>query len=284
MKPPPFEFHRAHSALEASRLLAELGENAKLIAGGQSLVPMMNFRLAHPAALVDINALSDLDYIRREGDVLAVGALTRHRTVETSRDAAVHDGFGVLPRAARWIGHRPIRTRGTVGGSLAHADGAAEWCMLARLFDAQIRLLSTRGERLASIDTWFQGFLGNDAEPDEVVTEVRFRRPRAFGALSEFAQRAGDFAAAAAAVAFDLEQGRVTRLGLVLGGVSTEPLLVEEAAELADGESPSDSLFRRVAEVAVAAADTDTYRRHLISTLVQRALREALAAEETSRG
>lgn len=284
MKPPPFEFHRAYSVGEASRLLAELGEDAKLIAGGQSLVPMMNFRLAHPSALVDVNAVGDLDYVRREGDVLAIGALTRHRTVETSSDPAVLEGFGVLPRAARWIGHYPIRTRGTVGGSIAHADAAAEWCMLARLFDAQIRLVSTRGERLAPIDTWFQGFLGNGAEHDEVVTEVRFRRPRAYGALSEYAQRAGDFAAAAAAVAFDLENGRITKLGVVLGGVSTEPLLVDAAAGLAEGELPGDGLFLRIAEAAVGAVDADPYRRHLVSTLVQRALRDALGAEETSRG
>lgn len=284
MKPPPFEFHRAYSALEASRLLAELGADAKLIAGGQSLVPMMNFRLAHPTALVDLNAIGELDYIRRDGDVLAVGALTRHATVETSDDALVHDGFSLLPRAARWIGHYPIRTRGTLGGSIAHADGAAEWCMLARLFEAEIRLVSSRGERLASIDTWFQGFLGNTAEPDEVITEVRFRRPRAFGALTEFAQRSGDFATAAAAVAFDLEHGRVTGLGLVLGGVSTEPVVVSDATGLAEGEAPGDGLFRRIAEAAEVVAGADHYRRHLVSTLVQRALRDAHAAEETSHG
>jgi carbon-monoxide dehydrogenase medium subunit len=284
VKPPPFEYHRAYTALEASRLLAELGENAKLIAGGQSLVPMMNFRLAHPTALVDINTIGDLDYIRRDGDVLAVGALTRHVTLETSADATVQDGFGLLPRAARWIGHYPIRTRGTVGGSIAHADGAAEWCMLARLFEAEIRLVSSRGERLASIDTWFQGFLSNGAEPDEVVTEIRFRRPRAFGAMTEFALRSGDFATAAAAVAFDLQNGRVTGLGLVLGGVSTEPVVVDDGAGLAEGEVPSDRLFLRIAEAAEVVAGVDPYRRHLVSTLVQRALRDAYAAEEIGRG
>lgn len=284
MKPPPFEYHRAYSALEASRMLGELGEDAKLIAGGQSLVPMMNFRLAHPSALVDINTVEGLDYIRREGDVLAVGALTRHRTLEISRDTAVHDGFGVLPRAARWIGHHPIRTRGTVGGSIAHADAAAEWCMLARLFEAEIRLVSVRGERLAPVHTWFQGFLTNAAEPDEVVTEVRFRNPRRFGALTEYAQRAGDFAAAAVSTAFDVVGGRVAGLGLVLGGVSAEPLVVLEVAELAEGEPPGDALFRRIADAAAAAAGTDDYRRHLVTTLTQRALEEAHPVKETIRG
>ena len=131
MKPAPFAYHRAHSVAEAVALLAELGDEAKILAGGLSLVPMMNFRLARPAALVDVTRIGGLAYLRAGADQgLRIGALTTHRAVETCRDPAVLKGFGVLPRSARWIGHYPIRSRGTFGGSIAHADPASEWCLL----------------------------------------------------------------------------------------------------------------------------------------------------------
>jgi aerobic carbon-monoxide dehydrogenase medium subunit len=132
VKPAPFAYHRAHSVEETVGLLAELGDEAKILAGGLSLVPMMNFRLARPAALVDVTRIDGLSYLRADpADGLRIGALTTHRAVETNRDPAVSDGFGVLARSARWIGHYPIRARGTFGGSLAHADPASEWCLLA---------------------------------------------------------------------------------------------------------------------------------------------------------
>ena len=141
MKPAPFAYHRAHSVAEAVALLAELGDEAKILAGGLSLVPMMNFRLARPAALVDVSRLGGLSYLRADAaDGLRIGALTTHRTVEISRDPAVLAGYGVLPRSARWIGHYPIRSRGTFGGSIAHADPASEWCLLAVLLGAKVVL------------------------------------------------------------------------------------------------------------------------------------------------
>jgi carbon-monoxide dehydrogenase medium subunit len=127
VKPAPFAYYRAHSVAEAVGLLAELGDEAKILAGGLSLVPMMNFRLARPTALVDVTRIEGLNYLRADPagqDGLRIGALTTHRAVETTRDPAVRAGFGVLPRAARWIGHYPIRSRGTFGGSIAHADPA----------------------------------------------------------------------------------------------------------------------------------------------------------------
>ena len=160
MKPAPFAYHRAHSVAEAVALLAELGEEAKILAGGLSLVPMMNFRLARPSAVVDVSRIDGLSYLRAdagEADAggLRIGALTTHRTVETSRDPAVLNGFGVLPRSARWIGHYPIRSRGTFGGSIAHADPASEWCLLTVLLAARIVLT---GNDLAGA--------GIDAAPD----------------------------------------------------------------------------------------------------------------------
>src|SRR5690606_38942614 len=208
--------HRAYTVDEAVALLAELGDDAKVIAGGQSLVPMMNFRLARPGALVDINPVAGLDHVVREGDTLRIGALARHRAIETTRDPGVHGGFGVLPRAARWIGHYPIRCRGTVGGSIAHSDPTAEWCLLAVLYDATVVLQGPSGRREVAAADWFTGFLTTSAEPDEVVVETRFHRPRSHGALTEYARRKGDFAIAAVAVAFELSGDRLHDVSVAL--------------------------------------------------------------------
>ncbi len=226
MKPPPFEYHRAFSAQEAVATLAELGEDAKILAGGQSLTPMMNFRLARPSALVDINNVAELDYVRRDGDVLRVGALTRHRTIELATGPDITDGFAVLPKAARWIGHYPIRTRGTIGGSIAHADPSAEWCLLARMCDAVIVVLGPDGSREIPAAEWFQGFLSTVCALDELVTEIVFPRPRRHAALTEFAQRQGDFGIAAAAVALEVTDGVCSDVSVVLGGVSGEPFRI----------------------------------------------------------
>ncbi|MGH3360746.1 MAG: FAD binding domain-containing protein [Nocardioidaceae bacterium] len=286
MKPAPFEYHRAYTADEVVHLLTELGDEAKILAGGLSLTPMMNFRLARPSALIDVNRVGGLDYIRREGDTLCVGALTRHRALETSVAPEVRDGFGALPRAARWIGHYPIRTRGTVGGSIAHSDPTAEWCLLARLFDADIVVLGPRGTRTIPSADWFTGFLTTTAEPDEMVVEVRFGRPRKHAALTEYARRRGDFAIAAAAVAFDVVDGVCTEVGIVLGGVATEPLRVPEAEALVEGAPPSEATWGEAARCAAAAinpsadvhGDAD-YRRHLVDTLTRRAFTEAARAQ-----
>src|SRR5215831_8897833 len=147
LKPASFAYHRAGSVPEAIALLAELGDEAKILAGGLSLVPLMNFRLARPSALVDVTRIPGLCYLRADGAGLRIGALTTHRAIETSTDPAVLRNFGVLPRAARWIGHYPIRARGTFGGSIAHADPASEWCLLAVLLGAQVVLHGPGGQR-----------------------------------------------------------------------------------------------------------------------------------------
>ena len=201
MKPAPFAYHRAYSVGEAVALLAELGDEAKILAGGLSLVPMMNFRLARPAALIDVTRIEGLSYLRADpADGLRIGALTTHRTVETTRDPAVRRGFGVLPRSARWIGHYPIRSRGTFGGSIAHADPASEWCLLAVLLDAQVVLTGPQGRREVPAAEFFGGYYTTAASPEEMITEVRFPRPAPRAVLTEFAPRQGDFAVVAAAV------------------------------------------------------------------------------------
>lgn len=284
MKPAPFEYHRAYSVDEAAALLTELGDDAKIIAGGQSLAPMMNFRLARPSALVDVNPIRGLDHITREGDTLRIGALTRHRAVEIARDAGVHEGFGVLPRAARWIGHYPIRCRGTVGGSIAHSDPTAEWCLLAALYDATVVLQGPSGTREVGVDDWFTGFLTTSGEADEMVVETRFHRPRRHGALAEYARRKGDFAIAAVAVAFDVVDDRLRDVSVVLGGVSSEPFRATGAEAVLEGASAGPEAWAEAAHSAAVGIDPPSdlngdadYRRTLVRTLTTRALDEAIA-------
>ena len=161
---------------------------------------------------------------------LRIGALTTHRTVETTRDPAVLGGFGVLPRSARWIGHYPIRSRGTFGGSIAHADPASEWCLLAVLLDAQVVLTGPDGQRKVPAAEFFQGYYTTAASPGEMITELRFPRPEPHAVLTEFAPRQGDFAVVAAAVSVDVDHG-VCRSGrVVLGGVGPQPVEVVASA------------------------------------------------------
>jgi aerobic carbon-monoxide dehydrogenase medium subunit len=293
VKPAPFAYHRAHSVDEAVALLAELGDEAKILAGGLSLVPMMNFRLARPAFLVDVSRIGGLSYLRagpadgqaigpEEGQetALRVGALTTHRAVETTRDPAVLKNFGVLPRSARWIGHYPIRSRGTFGGSIAHADPASEWCLLAILLDARIVLTGPAGERTVPAAEFFEGYYSTTAAPDEMITEVRFPAPAPAAALTEFAQRQGDFAVVAAAVSADIADGTCRAGRVVLGGVGPRPLEVD-AGPLA-GQPATAETWQAMGEHAAAQIDPpgDThgdaaFRRRLTMTLVARALAEA---------
>jgi aerobic carbon-monoxide dehydrogenase medium subunit len=280
VKPAPFTYHRAHSTDEAVALLAELGDEAKILAGGLSLVPMMNFRLARPSALVDVNGIAGLSYLRADHHGLRIGALTRHRTVETTRDRAVLASYGVLPRSARWIGHYPIRSRGTFGGSIAHADPASEWCLLAVLMQARIILTGPGGKRTVPAAEFFQGYYTTAARPEEMITELWFPRPDPHAVLTEFAPRQGDFAVVAAAVTVDIEDG-VCRSGrVVLGGVGPQPVQVDAAA-LA-GQPAGPGTWQAVGEHAAGQIDppddthgTSGYRRRLTVTLVSRALAEA---------
>jgi aerobic carbon-monoxide dehydrogenase medium subunit len=304
VKPAPFAYHRAYSVAEAVALLTELGDEAKILAGGLSLVPMMNFRLARPTALIDVTRIEGLSYLRPDPNSqggqgaqgaqgsqaaqgaqgaqggLRIGALTTHRAVEISRDPAVLTGFGVLPRSARWIGHYPIRSRGTFGGSIAHADPASEWCLLAVLLDAQVTLAGPHGQRVVPATEFFQGYYTTAASPDEMITEMWFPRPAPRAVLTEFAQRQGDFAVVAAAVSADITDG-VCRSGrVVLGGVG--PLPVQVNADALSGQPASTGTWQAMGEHAARQIDPpdDThgsgqYRRRLTATLVSRALAEA---------
>ncbi|MEV7553635.1 FAD binding domain-containing protein [Amycolatopsis sp. NPDC089917] len=287
MKPAAFRYHRAHDVTDAVSLLGELaaaGEDPKLIAGGQSLMPMMNFRLARPTALVDLGPLRRepaLNALRRNGSVLTIGAMVTHRTVEI---AELGPDFSVLSRAMRWVGHLPIRSRGTVAGSIVHGDATAEWCLLALLLDAVIVAEGPGGPREIPAAEMFHGFYTTAVEPDEVVTAVNFTRPAPKAALTEFARRHGDFAIVDAAVSLDAEAGG----RVVLGGVAPAPVRVPEAEAVLAGGAPGPALFAECGEAAAAAIDppddaagSAAYRRRLARTLVTQALHEAWEKGET---
>jgi aerobic carbon-monoxide dehydrogenase medium subunit len=280
VKPASFAYHRASSAEHAVSLLAERGDEAKILAGGLSLVPMMNFRLARPTDLIDITRVPGLNYLRPGSDGLRIGALTPHRALEVCRDPAVVADFGVLTKAARWIGHYPIRVRGTVGGSLAHADPASEWCLLAVLLDARIALLGPGGGRVARAREFFHGFLTTAVEPDEMVTEACFPPPAGKAAFTEFAPRQGDFAIVAAGAVVAVADGRCQAADVALGGVGSAPVLVDLAAIA--GQPASEETWQAAGALAAEQidppADLDgdpAYRKNLAAVLVARVLAEA---------
>ncbi|MFF1692113.1 FAD binding domain-containing protein [Streptomyces sp. NPDC058257] len=281
MKPAPFAYHRARDLDGATRLLAELGDDAKVVAGGQSLVAMMNFRLARPRHLVDIAALRELDGVRMDAaGGLRIGALTTHHTVERDSAGRIGADFGVLRDAMPWIGHLPIRTRGTVGGSIAHADATAEWCLLALALDAEFVVRGPRGERRIAAGDFFLGYYTTAIDFDEILVEVVFPRPAPHAALTEFAERQGDFALVSAVVDLDVAGGAVRGGRVALGGVAAAVVRAAEAeAVLADGGS-----FAQCAAAAADAVDPPAdasgsthYRKQLVRTLVLRACEEAKA-------
>jgi CO/xanthine dehydrogenase FAD-binding subunit len=283
VKPAPFDYHRVDTVEAAIERLQELGEDAKVLAGGQSLVPMMNFRIVRPPALVDVSRIPDLDYLARDGDVLRIGALSVHRAVETAGDDLL-DGFGVLKAAAPFVGHFPIRARGTFGGSIAHGDPSSEWCMLARALDAEVVARGPEGERTIPAADFFLGFFTTALEPGELLTEVRFPRPVRRAALEEFARRHGDFAIVAAAVAVEGEDGRCERAAVVVGGVDEVPLRVEAAERVLAGSDLSPAAIEEAAQTAAKEVEPSgdvhgsaDYRRKLTAVMVRRALTRAVA-------
>jgi aerobic carbon-monoxide dehydrogenase medium subunit len=283
MTPAAFSYHRPASVDEALALLARFGADAKLIAGGQSLVPMMNMRLASPAQLVDINDLSELAQLRLHGDRLEVGALARHRALAESALAAEH--CPLLVQAARTIGHHAIRERGTVGGSLAHADPAAQHALVAVTLGARLTLARQGGQRVLEAGDFLQSAMTTALAPDEMVVAVSYPRAVAgeVSAYRMFNQRHGDYAIVAIAATLALADGRVAGLRLGVGGVAPVPQRLDGVASAFLGRAPSVDW---IAEVARAARDAVTpedhprvpalYRKELTETLVARALARCL--------
>jgi carbon-monoxide dehydrogenase medium subunit len=284
MKPAPFNYLRPGTFLDALDMLATHGEDGKILAGGQSLAPAMNFRLARPAVIIDINRLTGLDTIAADGASVRIGALARHAAFHKP---TIPGPLGALLAAVvRHIAHYPIRQRGTFAGSLAHADPAAEWALVAAVFDAEITAASKGASRTVAAKDFFHGSFVTALKPEELLTEVRLPLLDASWRCGfyEFARRAGDFALAMALAALRVEDGVIAECRLGVGGVADRPLRLRALEAKAVGEAPSEALFAALADAARAAITpsgdihaTAAYRRDLIGTVVTRALARAAA-------
>ncbi|GGD47664.1 FAD binding domain-containing protein [Sinisalibacter lacisalsi] len=284
MKPAPFSYHRPGTLEEALGLFASHGAAAKPLAGGQSLGPMLNMRLARPAHLVDLNDLIELDYVRQDKSVLEIGALTRHHRIATAPE--VKRLVPVLAAAAASIGHYAIRQRGTLGGSLCHADPAAQLPLLAVALDAEMVIASSRGTRRAQAEAFFQSIMMVDLAEDELLTAARFSLPEpdTGWAFELFSRRHGDFAIASIAALLKLDaDGAVAALRIAIGGAGSVPLRLHDIEANALGERPGESWIETTAE-AVAQAITfeddpmvpAQYRQDLVRALAREALSKAL--------
>ena len=283
MKPPPFEYDDPASVDEALALLAEHGDEAKVLAGGQSLVPLLNFRLARPERLVDINKLDRLAYVRADDGLLRIGTLTRHSVLERSPDVAAR--LPLLSQAVSLVGHVQIRNRGTVGGSVAHADPAAELPVAFVALEARYHVRSRDRERVVASDEMFVTHLTTALEAEELLTEIEVPvpPPRTGAAFVEFARRHGDFALGGAAVLLTLDDdGVCTRARIALLAAAPTPLRARAAEEwllgaTIDARTAGEAAGRAVADIHPTGdihGGTD-YRRALVETLVERAVLRA---------
>jgi len=284
VKPPSFEYADPKSLDEAVRLLEENEYDAKILSGGQSLMPLLNMRLARPELLVDLAKIPDLDFIREEDGCLVVGGMTRQRSLELSSE--VRSRFPLVYDATMHIAHPQNRNQGTVGGSIAHADPAAELPALVMATDAEMVVTGPDAMRTISAEEFFVTYLTTSLEPAEILTEVRIPAlgDRTGYSLRELARRHGDFALAGAIATVTLAgNGTIASGRVVLFGVGATPIRAVAAEQLLAGERPSESLFEAVAAKAAADLDeplsdvhaTAQYRRSLAAVMARRALAEA---------
>jgi carbon-monoxide dehydrogenase medium subunit len=282
MKLPPFDYEAPETVSEAVELLAEYGDEASVLAGGQSLIPLLALRLARPAVLIDINGVTQLSGVSTVDGWLTIGAMTREYVAEESE--SVTDTVPLLAAALPFIGHEAIRSRGTIGGSLAHADPAAELPAVARALDAEFVVRGPAGERVIPAAEWFEGYLMTSRRPDELLVEVRF--PTAAGdtgvSFQEVARRHGDFAIVGLAASLTLSHGAISDARLAFAGLSDVPVRADAAEDLLAGERPSTKLFDEAARRATADADppgdlhgSSDYRKTVAAALVRRGLRAA---------
>jgi CO/xanthine dehydrogenase FAD-binding subunit len=285
MKPPVFKYVRADSLDAVLTALGEYGEDAKILAGGQSLVPMLNFRIAEPAVLVDINPVKELDYVQSENGFLRIGARTRQRVLEKIPD--VREKCPLLSEATRWIGHVQIRNRGTVGGSLVHADPTAELALIATLLDAELTIQGSGKTRTAKVEDFFEGFMTAQIAEDEVLTEVRFpiSPPNSGCGFRELCIRHGDFAVVAAAAQVTLdERGRCAEARVAVAGAGPTALRIRGTEEvLRGGDGSPDNLEDAASKVPGEVAPipdqkgSEAYRREMAKVFVRRTLDDAWA-------
>ena len=282
MKPPPFSYHDPDTVPEVIDLLGRC-ENARVLAGGQSLMPMLNMRFVLPDHVIDLNRVDALSYIRESPDALEIGAMTRQREIEF--DATIRAACPLLPEAILEVGHRQTRNRGTLGGSLCHLDPAAELVAAAAALDAVVTVTGRAGVREIVFAQFPAGYMTPAIEPDEILTSVRFPRwPKGHGyAFVEFARRHGDFALCSAAVLLEKTAGRITRASVTVAGLGAAPARVSNAEQVLVGNVASEGLFREAAEHCRRLEAIDdvhapaSYRQQLGAVLTRRALEKANA-------
>ncbi len=283
VKPPPFDYAAPDTLAEALDLLGRWADDAKVLAGGQSLVPLLAFRLSRPAILIDINRVWELETISAARGMIRLGALVRHRSAEL---AAPGELPAAVRQAAAQIGHVAIRNRGTVGGSLAHADPSAEWAAIALAFDGVITARSASAERSVPADEFFVGFLASALEPDELITRMDLQLPhqRTGSAFAEYSRRHGDFAIAGVAAVLGLGPDNVlTHARLAVIGAATTPTRCRAAEATLTGQQfgpeLADAAARELsADLMLAGNDDDerSYRLHVAQTLTRRVLAAAV--------
>ena len=284
MKTPRFDYLAPRTLDEALAHLHHHGDQAKILAGGQSLIPMLNFRLAHPGVVVDVNRLTDLAYVRQHDGGVAVGALTRQHAVE--RSELVRARVPVVAEACRFIGHAPIRHRGTFGGNLAHADPASELPAVMVALEAEMAVASRAGSRAIPAGQFFIGPLTTALQPGEMLTEIRIPAapPRSGGAFVEMARRAGDFALVGVAALVTLDEaGQCARARIALCGVGPTPVRARAAEDALVGQAPTTAVLDEAADRAAAATSPPSdvhgsaeFRRKLARHFARQALAAAI--------
>ena len=282
MLPSRFEYHRPESLGEAYRLLSEYGDDAKVLAGGQSLIPVMKLRLATPGHIVDISRLT-LDQIAESGGTLTVGALARHRDVE--RSDVIKSGYPLMATAAPLISDPVVRNLGTIGGSLCHADPAGDWGSVMLALGASVVIGSSRGERELPISDFLVDTFTTALEPDEILTQVKV--PKASGSFGgrylKLERKVGDFATVAVATHLSLSNGTIGRAGIALTAVGSKNIQATDAEASLAGAEPTDGAFAEAGRLAAEASSpvtdvrgSEAYKRHVVGVYVQRGLARAL--------
>lgn len=284
MIPGKFSYHTPASVTEAIALLGEYGDDAKILSGGQSLIPLMRFRLAEPSHLIDINSINGLGYVREEDGVLKIGALARESDLED--DSAITERYPLLADATKVIADPLVRNLATVCGNVAHADPANDHPAVMLAYRAEVLAEGRNGRRTISIDDFFVDFFTTALEPDEVLLELRIPAPteRSGGAYQKLERKVGDYAIAGVAVQLELNaDGDITSAGVGLTNLGPLPIRATEAEAALVGRTPTDAALEHAAELAAAAAEPESdsrgpaeYKRAVTRVLALRALRTAL--------
>jgi aerobic carbon-monoxide dehydrogenase medium subunit len=290
MFPAAFDYRSPASLDEALSLLAEPGDAAKVMAGGQSLIPLLKLRFAQPGVLVDIGRIQGLAGVSHHNGTITIGALTRHVDLERARD--LPHQLSVLPEAAHWIADPLVRNQGTIGGSICHADPQGDWGSVMLALDADLVARSAKGERVIHAADFFQGPFTTALKPDEILTEIRIASTShpAAGAYNKLERKVGDFATVAVAVQVELDGGKVSKAGIGMTAVGPTNLKAAQAEKALEGHEPSDAAIAEAAKLAAAAAEpkddvrgSAEFKKDVVRVYVQRGLKTALARAREAR-